>query len=30
MNTLKNQLTQAMILTGTADANSVEKRIIVK
>ena len=28
--TLKNQLNQAMILTGTADANSVEKRIIVK
>lgn len=28
--TLKGQLTQAMILTGTADANCVDKRVIVK
>ena len=28
--TLKNQLNQAMILTGTADVNNVEKKTIVK
>lgn len=30
LNTLKNQLTQAMILTGVQDVNSVDKKIVAK